>query len=288
MLKNPLPASAHLPSCMCSIECKEGKLIYSSDHRLMKEKQEFDAEAPDMPFDIVVSRCLAEFICNELDYEFERALIGGGSDEVSHTGAVAYHASFDTLDSFVYQVDEHYRNAAADAAADYRGWFTGLDYNFIIMDFKKPGCSLRVHWHSRIKFIFSFDVRFLEGERLSRMHDYLFAGKHAVFADTLRYDRSMHKLRQVIQLDADRRFFLSTFVGENGCVEKLSLDVEEANDRHYEFAGAATESFRAKLEAKLGKKNSPLPTLCAAILADFGEDELENIAKSCCSSIFSF
>ncbi len=286
--KKPLPASAYLPSCMCSIECEDKKITYTSTHRIMREICDLDACSSGIPADIVVSRWLAEFICRDLDYEFELAAIGGGSTEVSHTGDVAYHGAFSTLDSFFNKAYEHYRKAEADAEAEYGSWFTGLNYSFIIIEFKKPGCSLQIRWDSCIKFIFSFDTVFTEGAALSKIHKYLFSDKNTIFADKLSYDGILRKLRHTIQLDEERRFFLSTFVSENGCVEKLSLDIEEANDRHYEFSAAATESFRAALEMKLGKKNYPLPSLCAAVLADFGEDELENIAKSCYSAIFSF
>lgn len=281
------PPSAALPSARRWLKCGDGKVIYSSDTRALRERQCFDSETKDIPIDIVVSRCLAEFICG-LDYEFCGASIGGGADEVSHTGHVAYRARFYTLDDFVYNADEHYRNAAADAAAEYGGWFSALNYSYIVMDFKKPGCRLRVDWSYDIEFIFSYDISFLEAESLCRIHEYLFQPKSSVFADRLSYDSLLHKLRHTLQLDEQGLFFLSTFVTENGELEKTVLDIEDASDRHYEFSAEAAAAFAAALQKELGKKRPALPYLAAAMLADRGEAALEALARGCCSASFHY
>ena len=43
------------------------------------------------------------------------------------------------------------------------------------------------------------------------------------------------KWRLIIQLDAERYYFLSVFIGEDGRLDKFSLDEEGAADSHYEF-----------------------------------------------------
>lgn len=49
------------------------------------------------------------------------------------------------------------------------------------------------------------------------------------------HDRSMEKWRLRIQLDADRLWYLSVFIRDDGSFEKYSLDEEAAKDSHYEF-----------------------------------------------------
>ena len=59
------------------------------------------------------------------------------------------------------------------------------------------------------------------------------------------FDESLHQGRLTVQLDQERLWFLSVFVGEDGDLKKFSLDYEGAADSHYEFT--AEKAIRDKL-----------------------------------------
>ncbi len=70
--------------------------------------------------------------------------------------------------------------------------------------------------------------------------DYIISKENAVTDNrassrTASYDRSMRQWCLRIQLDDDRRMFLSVFFHENGTFAMFSLDDEGACDSHYEF-----------------------------------------------------
>lgn len=54
-------------------------------------------------------------------------------------------------------------------------------------------------------------------------------------ACSVRYDSFEEKWHMRIQLDAQRLWFLSVFIRNDGNLEKYALDKEAANDSHYEF-----------------------------------------------------
>lgn len=64
-------------------------------------------------------------------------------------------------------------------------------------------------------------------------------------ARKLRFDESLHQWRLTVQLDQERLWFLSVFVGEDGGLKNFSLDYEGAADSHYEFT--AEKAIRDKL-----------------------------------------
>ena len=64
-------------------------------------------------------------------------------------------------------------------------------------------------------------------------------------ARKLRFDESLHQWRLTVQLDEERLWFLSVFVGEDGGLKNFSLDYEGAADSHYEFT--AEKAIRDKL-----------------------------------------
>ena len=64
-------------------------------------------------------------------------------------------------------------------------------------------------------------------------------------ARKLLFDESLHQWRLTVQLDQERLWFLSVFVGEDGGLKKFSLDYEGAADSHYEFT--AEKAIRDKL-----------------------------------------
>ena len=64
-------------------------------------------------------------------------------------------------------------------------------------------------------------------------------------ARMLLFKESLHQWRLTVQLDQERLWFLSVFVGEDGGLKKFSLDYEGAADSHYEFT--AEKAIRDKL-----------------------------------------
>lgn len=82
--------------------------------------------------------------------------IGGGSNEVMHTGAVAYGNTYDSLESFVQNCVKDIDDAADEAEEEYGGWFTGLDYHFIDIGAELKGKDIEVRfdigWALRVSF----------------------------------------------------------------------------------------------------------------------------------------
>ncbi len=74
--------------------------------------------------------------------------IGGGSDEVAHTGTVAYSNGYSSLESFVENCMKDIDDAASDAGTKYGGWFSSLDYNFIEIyaKIKETDIKVRRFW----------------------------------------------------------------------------------------------------------------------------------------------
>lgn len=60
------------------------------------------------------------------------------------------------------------------------------------------------------------------------------------------YDADQKIFRKVIPLDLDRWYYLSVFYNEQG-IQKYSLDVEAADDYHYQFSSAAPEILKRYL-----------------------------------------
>ena len=63
----------------------------------------------------------------------------------------------------------------------------------------------------------------------------------------IRHDDSMGKWRMRIPLEKTKYWFLSVFIGDDGVLDKYSLDYEGASDSHYEFnisLKEASEVFR--------------------------------------------
>ncbi|MDO4517473.1 MAG: hypothetical protein Q4C76_10200 [Bacillota bacterium] len=108
------------------------------------------------PYDIRLCQAVAVFL-EERGYTMTRAVIGGGSTEVSHTGAVAYRASYDSAARFLERGLPDYWAADQEAGAEYGGWFTGLNYQYIVLKFEKPGARLRVESWGAVTIDWDFD-----------------------------------------------------------------------------------------------------------------------------------
>ena len=78
-----------------------------------------------------------------------------------------------------------------------------------------------------------------------------------------RYDRVLEHFRKVLPLSLDEPLFLSVFYDRQGVVQKYSIDIEKAEDSHYEFDARQGEKLRLALD--------PSRTLPDA-LADWAEE----------------
>lgn len=108
------------------------------------------------PYDIRLCQAVAVFL-EERGYTMTRAVIGGGSTEVSHTGAVAYRASYGSAAQFLERGLPDYWAADQEAGAEYGGWFTGLNYQYIVLKFEKTGARLRVESWGAVTIDWDFD-----------------------------------------------------------------------------------------------------------------------------------
>ena len=96
-----------------------------------------------VPFDHKVAATIA-LALEDCGYHMTRLGIGGGSDEVSHTGAVAYGGHYDNLQDFIQTAPENYRKAEEHATELYGTWFTGLNWFYIVMSCKRGGSRVTV------------------------------------------------------------------------------------------------------------------------------------------------
>ena len=78
-----------------------------------------------------------------------------------------------------------------------------------------------------------------------------------------RYDKVLEHFRKVLPLSMDDPLFLSVFYDRQGVVQKYSIDIEKAEDSHYEFDARQGEKLRLALD--------PSRTLPEA-LADWAEE----------------
>ena len=88
-----------------------------------------------------------------------RLTIGGGSDEVSHTGAVAYDGYYDSLQSFIQTAPANYRKAKEDATKEYGSWFSSLNWFFVRSKFVREGSAVKVDVDNicRVTLAWEFD-----------------------------------------------------------------------------------------------------------------------------------
>ena len=82
------------------------------------------------------------------------------------------------------------------------------------------------------------------------------------------------KWRLIIQLDAERYYFLSVFIGEDGRLDKFSLDEEGAADSHYEFK--EEREIRKKLYVA-GDEDKYLDEILIRYAAQYGPQCLKGL-----------
>ena len=101
------------------------------------------------PYDITIAKAVAIFLSDH-GWEMKLTHIGGGSDEVRHTGAVAYGASYRTLKNLVENCESDYLRADDEAGTEYGSWFSSLNYSFIRQEFVLDDVTVRIEYSSDI------------------------------------------------------------------------------------------------------------------------------------------
>lgn len=101
------------------------------------------------PYDISIAKAVAAFM-SEHSFVMRYTHIGGGSDEVGHTGAVAYGAGYTSAQRFIDNAESDYLRADDEAGTEYGSWFTGLNYSFIRQEYVLENITIRIEYTSRI------------------------------------------------------------------------------------------------------------------------------------------
>ena len=64
-------------------------------------------------------------------FEFHNASVGGGVSEISHTGVMAYSASYTDYDAFKNNMESDLQKREQEECKNSGGWITSLDYSYI-------------------------------------------------------------------------------------------------------------------------------------------------------------
>ena len=195
--------------------------------------------------------------------------IGGGSTEVSHTGAVAYGNFYATLESFVEKSMQDMEEAEREASMEYGSWFTGLDFKYIIIKAKRNETEIKVEVSCFIPQIWVEISLGHGGEGFAYLADLVreFGAEdfdRGVGADRVFWDSSQKTFRRTYQLEETRTFFLSSFMNEEGTITKYSLDVETAEDSHYEILPEKMDQLTQILQKKMNQKYLRNPAVSCA------------------------
>ena len=195
--------------------------------------------------------------------------IGGGSTEVSHTGAVAYGNFYATLESFVEKSMQDMEEAEREADMEYGSWFTGLDFKYIIIKAKRNETEIKVEVSCFVPQIWVEISLGHGGEGFAYLADLVreFGAEdfdRGVGADRVLWDTSQKTFRRTYQLEETRTYFLSSFMNEEGTITKYSLDVETAEDSHYEILPEKMAQLTQILQKKMNQKYLRNPAVSCA------------------------
>ena len=195
--------------------------------------------------------------------------IGGGSTEVSHTGAVAYHHFYAALESFVEKSMQDMEEAEREADMEYGSWFTGLDFKYIIIKAKRNETEIKVEVSCFVPQIWVEISLGHGGEGFAYLADLVreFGAEdfdRGVGADRVFWDTSQKTFRRTYQLEETRTYFLSSFMNEEGTITKYSLDVETAEDSHYEILPEKMAQLMQILQKKMNQKYLRNPAVSCA------------------------
>ena len=195
--------------------------------------------------------------------------IGGGSTEISHTGAVAYRHFYARLESFVEKSMKDMEDAEREAGMEYGSWFTGLDFKYIIIKARRNETEIKVEVSCFVPRIWVEISLGHGGEGFDYLADLVreFGAEdfdRGVGADRVFWDTSQKTFRRTYQLEETRTYFLSSFMNEEGTITKYSLDVETAEDSHYEILPEKMDQLTQILQKKMNQKYLRNPAVSCA------------------------
>lgn len=111
--------------------------------------------------------------------------------------------------------------------------------------------------------------------------------QEGVGSSVKRFDRSLNKYREVVQLEPTRLYFLSIFTTPEGEFLNYSFDVEAASDSHYTLSTGS----EVMLRRSMGVPGSLRMTLAEAMIEYLRTHkgyELERLASRACTEEFHY
>lgn len=197
----------------------------------------------------------------------KRISILGGCTEIYHTGTVGYGNSYFTLESFVEKSMEDIEAAEKEAIEEYDIWFTSLDCGDLNIDAEIKETDIKV----RISFMsIKISIGLGNGpEGFLYLMDFVnkFGAEdfdRGVGKDKMFWDSSMKIFRRSYQLEESRTMFLTSYMNEKGDFTKYSVDVETADDSHYEILPENMDKLTQILKEKLSQKYLQSPSVSCA------------------------
>jgi hypothetical protein len=250
---------------------KDGKDLFTGP----KEEYAY----PEFPWTFQVAANLAKHILDE-GGSIQSIDIGGGCDEVSHTGAVAYLNSYGTLDAFVQNSMKDMKTAEREARMKYAGWFSGLDYSFIKVNSKIKDTEIRLE-------VDCLGFMIYVGIQLGKGADgflYLESLVHAfgaknyekgVGADRIRWVPVLNVFQRSYQLDEEGMVFLTSCMDDNGIFTNYRLDIKRQKDERYELVPEKIQDLLKLLKAEMPDNYFPnLSVACVRYLSEHTVREL--------------
>lgn len=141
------PAAPKTPAAPPTPQASEQPLLHL--HYVELRPAETFGVRKGFPYDITIAKAVAAFM-SEHSFAMCYTRIGGGSDEVRHTGAVAYSAGYTSAQRFIDNAESDYLRADDEAGTEYGSWFTGLNYSYIRQEYVLENITIRIEYTSRI------------------------------------------------------------------------------------------------------------------------------------------
>lgn len=86
---------------------------------------------------------ISELLINK-GFSFQKATVGGGYDEVTHTGDAAYNTQYSDFNDFRDNFESDFEKALKLEREDSNGWVTSLNYGYIRVSLQKQSLSVIV------------------------------------------------------------------------------------------------------------------------------------------------
>jgi len=113
------------------------------------------------------------------------------------------------------------------------------------------------------------------------------AKQDGVGTSVKRFDRSLNKYREIVQLEPSRFYFLSIFTTPEGEFIDYSFDVEAASDSHYILSAGSEKMLRQRMGV-FGSERMTLAEAMIAYLRTHKGYELEHLASRVCVEEFHY